>query len=96
MHNQRNVNAALEWSMALPAFLILVFVILLNTSHTVHGQLLQLGESVWEGYFQLRQDPVEPTCDPQMDIDAEVQQPLMSLWHCVVTSVTWLTTTCSL
>ena len=74
MHNQRNVNAALEWSMALPAFLILVFVILLNTSHTVHGQLLQLGESVWEGYFQLRQDPVEPTCNPQMDIDAQVQK----------------------
>jgi TRAP-type C4-dicarboxylate transport system permease large subunit len=71
MLNQR--NAAVEWSTALPAFLILVFVILLNTSHTVHGQLLQLGESIWDGYFQLRQDPVAPECDPNMDIEAEVQ-----------------------
>lgn len=61
-----------EWVAALPAFLVLVFVILLNTSHTMHAQLLQLGESVWEGYFQLRHDPTEPTCDIDMDIDAEV------------------------
>ena len=71
MLNQR--SAAVEWSTALPAFLILVFVILLNTSHTVHGQLLQLGESIWDGYFQLRHDPAAPECDPNMNIEAEVQ-----------------------
>lgn len=61
-----------EWVAALPAFLVLVFVILLNTSHTMHAQLLQLGEHAWEGYFELRHDPIEPTCDPQADVDAEL------------------------
>ena len=61
-----------EWLAALPAFLVLVFVIILNTSHTMHAQLLQLGESVWEGYFMLRYDPVEPSCNLNMDIDTEL------------------------
>lgn len=61
-----------EWLAALPAFLVLVFVIILNTSHTMHAQLLQLGESVWEGYFMLRHDPVEPSCNLNMDIDTEL------------------------
>ena len=67
-------RALVEWAAGLPAFLILVFVILLNTSTTLHGQLLQLGESVWEGYFQLRHDPVQPSCDPQMNIEAELDR----------------------
>ncbi|MEE3209833.1 MAG: TRAP transporter large permease subunit, partial [Pseudomonadota bacterium] len=33
---------------------------------------LQLGESVWEGYFMLRHDPVEPSCNLNMDIDTEL------------------------
>ena len=61
-----------EWLAALPAFLVLVFVIILNTSHTMHAQLLQLGESVWEGYFMLRHDPGEPSCNLNMDIDTEL------------------------
>ena len=61
-----------EWLAALPAFLVLVFVIILNTSHTMHAQLLQLGESVWEGYFLLRHDPVEPSCNLNMDVDTEL------------------------
>ncbi len=63
-----------EWLAALPAFLVLVFVIILNTSHTMHAQLLQLGESVWEGYFLLRHDPVEPSCNLNMDIDVELNR----------------------
>jgi len=73
---EQNVRAGnrtiYEWLAALPAFLVLVFVIILNTSHTMHAQLLQLGESVWEGYFMLRHDPVEPACNLDMDIDAEL------------------------
>ena len=67
-------RTAYEWIMAIPAFLVLVFVIIINTSHTLHAQLLQLGETTWEGYFQLRHDPVEPSCNANMDIEAELQR----------------------
>ncbi|WP_430459863.1 TRAP transporter large permease subunit [Thalassolituus sp. LLYu03] len=65
-------RTAYEWLAALPAFLVLVFVVILNTSHAMHAQLLQLGENIWDGYFQLRTDPVLPSCNPAMDIDAEL------------------------
>ncbi len=65
---------AYEWLAALPAFVVLVFVVVLNTSHAFHAQLLQLGENIWDGYFQLRSDPVAPVCNPAMDIDAELQR----------------------
>lgn len=67
-------RSAYEWLAALPAFLVLVFVISLNTSSAIHAQLLQLGESMWAGYFQLRIDPVQPSCNAQMDIDSELQR----------------------
>jgi len=65
-------RSAYEWVAALPAFLVLVFVVILNTSHALHAQLLQLGENIWDGYFQLRNDPVAPVCNPAMDIDSEL------------------------
>ena len=61
-----------EWLAALPAFLVLVFVVVLNTSHAAHAQLLKLGENIWDGYFQLRIDPVEPVCNPNPDIEAQL------------------------
>lgn len=67
-------RTAYEWLAALPAFVVLVFVVVLNTSSSLHAQLLQLGESMWSGYFQLRMDPVQPGCNPAMDIDAELQR----------------------
>ncbi|GGY54933.1 membrane protein [Bacterioplanes sanyensis] len=67
-------RSAYEWLAALPAFLVLVFVVVLNTSHTLHAQLLKLGESTWDGYFKLRHDPAAPACNPNMDIDARLQQ----------------------
>src|SRR5690606_40044583 len=63
-----------EWLTALPAFVVLVFVVVLNSRSSLHAQLLQLGESMWSGYFQLRIDPVQPGCNPAMDIDAELQR----------------------
>ena len=65
-------RSAYEWVAALPAFLVLVFVVILNTSHALHAQLLQLGENIWDGYFQLRNDPIAPVCNPSMDIDSEL------------------------
>ncbi len=61
-----------EWLAAMPAFLVLIFVILLNTSHATHAQLLKLGENIWDGYFQLRSDPVVPRCDINGDIDSQL------------------------
>lgn len=61
-----------EWLAAMPAFLVLIFVILLNTSHATHAQLLKLGENVWDGYFLLRSDPVQPSCEINGDIDAQL------------------------
>ena len=61
-----------EWLAAMPAFLVLIFVILLNTSHATHAQLLKLGENVWDGYFQLRADPAYPSCDLNTDIDTQL------------------------
>lgn len=72
-HNVRvGHRTAYEWLAALPAFLVLVFVVVLNTSHTIHAQLLQVGEGVWNGYFSLRHDPALPTCDRDTDIDAQL------------------------
>ena len=53
-------------------FWVLIFVIVLNTSHATHGQLLKLGENIWDGYFQLRTDPVQPSCVINADIDAQL------------------------
>ncbi|ASP39035.1 C4-dicarboxylate ABC transporter [Bacterioplanes sanyensis] len=67
-------RSAYEWLAALPAFLVLVFVVILNTSHTLHAQLLKLGENTWDGYFKLRHDPQAPACNPSMDIESRLQQ----------------------
>jgi TRAP-type C4-dicarboxylate transport system permease large subunit len=61
-----------EWLAAMPAFLVLIFVILLNTSHATHAQLLKLGENVWDGYFLLRSDPVQPSCEINGNIDDQL------------------------
>lgn len=65
-------RTAYEWLAALPAFLVLVFVVVLNTSGALHAQLLKLGENVWSGYFELRIDPIQPSCNTTFDIDSEL------------------------
>lgn len=65
-------RTAYEWLAALPAFLVLVFVVVLNTSGALHAQLLKLGENIWSGYFELRVDPIQPSCQANFDIDTEL------------------------
>lgn len=65
-------KAGVEWLAVMPAFFVLVFVVLFNTSHVVHGQLLAIGENTWHGYFSLREDPIEPICDVHADIDDQL------------------------
>lgn len=64
------------WLAAYPALLILLTVVVLNTSHALHAQMLQLGENIWEGYFQLRTEIAPPSCNPHIDIEAEVAKQL--------------------
>src|SRR5690554_6879159 len=73
-----------EWLAALPAFLILVFVVVLNTSSALHSQLLHLGEGVWAGYFELRFDPAEPRCNKYVDIDSEINRLMLEAESAVV------------
>lgn len=63
-----------EWLVSLPTFFILLTVIFLGTGEYIHSQLLKLGESQWDQYFILRADIVDPTCNPDPDIDAEVER----------------------
>ena len=63
-----------EWLSSLPALFLLLGVIAYTTSADIHAQLLKLGQSTWESYFDLRNEPTAPTCDPAMDIDSELSR----------------------
>ncbi|MFC3150951.1 TRAP transporter large permease subunit [Litoribrevibacter euphylliae] len=61
-----------EWLSSLPALFLLLGVIAYTTSADIHAQLLKLGQSTWDSYFDLRNDPQAPTCDPSLNIDTEL------------------------
>ncbi|GAA3921948.1 TRAP transporter large permease subunit [Litoribacillus peritrichatus] len=61
-----------EWLSSLPAFFLLLGVIAYTTSADIHSQLLKLGQSTWDSYFELRNDPSAPTCNPNTNIDSEL------------------------
>lgn len=63
-----------EWLVSLPSILILLTVIMLGTGEYLHSQLLKFGESQWDQYFILRGDIPNPDCNPDPDIDAEVNR----------------------
>ena len=65
-------RSGLEWFSSLPACLLLLAVVVFSTSSDIHNQMLRGGEQLWSGYYKLRMDPVQPTCDPDPDIDAAV------------------------
>jgi len=58
----------------LPVAILLLVTILFGTSAYVHAQLLHLGGQIWNQYNFLRVDMPKPTCNPNPDIDAEVQK----------------------
>ncbi|MFE8070174.1 TRAP transporter large permease subunit [Marinobacteraceae bacterium S3BR75-40.1] len=65
-------RTGLEWLSSLPACLLLLSVVVFSTSSDIHNQMLKLGEHFWDSYYQLRSDPQPPTCDPDPDIEAQV------------------------
>lgn len=67
-------GTARNWLITAPVALLLLLAILFGTSAFIHGQLLSLGGQIWQNYNMLRYDMPEPTCDPNIDIDAQVKQ----------------------
>ena len=71
-------RTVLEWFSSLPVFALLVLTLVIGTGEMVHGQLLKLGESMFGDskaqvqYFMLRAEPTQPTCDANVNVDAEL------------------------
>ncbi|WP_166266844.1 TRAP transporter large permease subunit [Marinobacter caseinilyticus] len=76
MSSSRMNRTGREWFSSFPACLLLLAVVIFSTSSDIHNQMLRGGEQIWGGYYQLRTDPVQPTCDPDRDIEGAVQQEL--------------------
>lgn len=53
---------------------LLVFLIFARTGENVHGQMTKLGELIWDDYFTLRADLPMPTCNPNADIEARLDE----------------------
>ena len=65
-----------EWFSSLPACILLFLVVIFSTSSDIHNQILQVGEHFWPGYYKLRVDPVAPSCDPNINVEAKLQERL--------------------
>ncbi|MES1924677.1 TRAP transporter large permease subunit [Salinisphaera sp. T31B1] len=65
-------SQARNWLITAPIAILLLLAIVFGTSAFIHGQLLSLGGTLWDNYNMLRVDMSEPTCDPNMDIDARI------------------------
>lgn len=63
-----------EWLSSLPTVIILLIAVFLSSGEIIHSQLLKFGENNWDEYFILRAGAVEPTCNPDRDIEAEIAQ----------------------
>ena len=53
---------------------LLIFLIFARTGESVHGQMTKLGEVFWDDYFSLRAELSTPTCNPDPDIEARLDQ----------------------
>lgn len=76
MTQRTAARTGLEWFSSLPACLLLLLVVIFSTSSDIHNQMLRGGEQLWSGYYKLRSDPVEPGCNPNRDVDTEVERKL--------------------
>jgi hypothetical protein len=54
--------------------LILLLFVFFSTTTDLHNQALQLGDHLWPSYYELREDPVPPDCNPEADIESEVER----------------------
>ncbi|HAG96757.1 MAG: C4-dicarboxylate ABC transporter [Pseudomonadales bacterium] len=63
-----------EWLSSLPVIIILLGVLFLSIGENLNAQLNKLGNHIWPDYHILRLDVPVPTCDPNVDIESEVQK----------------------
>lgn len=78
MENRGVANrSAREWVSSLPACILLLAVVIFSTGSDIHNQMLKMGEQVWGGYYKLRVDPQQPTCDANFDVEQRVQEQLL-------------------
>jgi C4-dicarboxylate transporter DctM subunit len=74
--NPEEPNVSVKRSRYIPAFLIfslLSFVVVLGLGDSIHSRLLNLGESLWEGYYLLDPNAQEPSCNADKDIESSVK-----------------------
>lgn len=72
--NMQSGRSISEWLSSLPACILLLLVVIFSTSSDIHNQILQVGEHYWPGYYKLRVDPVAPTCDPNVNVEQQLQE----------------------
>ncbi|MEY4427444.1 MAG: hypothetical protein RLZZ182_133 [Pseudomonadota bacterium] len=76
----RQTRSAAEWLTSLPTLLLLLLVLLIGTGELVHSRFLQIGQALFGDriqqvqYYVLREEARAPTCNPQPDLEAEVQR----------------------
>jgi len=63
-----------EWLSTLPVFFLLMFVIIAGNGEQVHARLLNVGELLWHEYFSLRTDIPIPRCNPNPNIETELDK----------------------
>ena len=63
-----------EWLSTLPVLLLLLIVIIAGNSEQIHTRLLNIGELIWHEYFTLRADIPIPACNPERDIELELEK----------------------
>ncbi|WP_417566360.1 TRAP transporter large permease subunit [Marinobacter sp.] len=54
--------------------LLLLSTLALGMGNSLHSRLLWVGEQTWPNYYLLNPDATEPTCQLEMDVDAEVRK----------------------
>ncbi len=73
--------AARGWAASLPTLILLSLVLLIGTGELVHSRFLQWGQALFgdQGqYFLLRAPHEAPTCDPKLDVEAEVRHQMQA------------------
>lgn len=72
-NDTKTTRSLTEWLSSLPVCILLMLVVIFSTSSDIHNQVLQVGDHFWPSYYKLRKDPVPPSCDPNIDVEAQVQ-----------------------
>jgi len=73
--SSKKASGLVRFISTIPVLVLLLTVIAFGTGEKSHSRLLQVGDSLWPGYFNMRVDPVLPSCDPETIGQAPAQEP---------------------